>query len=143
MKKTRRYLPTVFFSLAIIVPLLLGFLSLNINTQTLENLSAFYPFWYTWPYWYIWQSGPFVLFAILCRLKKADGTFRYNDGGLIGAATGAIISSVLPYFLLSPPNPGSANIGVGILFIFMPFCFLLLISLGWLIGRMPFNGFGE
>lgn len=135
MKKTRRYLQATFFALAIIVPLIIYFFIKNINTDTLNKLSAFYPFWYVWPYCYIWQSGPFILLAILCCLKKQNETFRYKGGSLIGAAIGATIASVVPYFLLSYPVQGNtASIGLGILFIFMPLCFLLLISSGWLLG---------
>jgi len=136
----RRFLKIVLWTLAVVVPLVIHFLMKNINTKTLDNLSAFYPFWYAWPCWYVWQSGPFVLLAILCYLRKQNATFRYNSGCLIGAAIGAVIPSIGPYFLLSCPNQGStANIGVGFFFIFMPFFFALLIFSGWFIGGISWR----
>ena len=131
----RKLLQISLWILAITVPLAIHLLMKNINPKTIVNLSALYPFWYAWPYWYIWQSGPFFLLAILCNIKKSGGIFKFNSGCLIGATIGATILSVGPYFLLSCPNQGStANIGLGILLISMPFCLAVSISLGWFIG---------
>ena len=129
MKKNRAYLKTTLLSLAIGVPSAICFLAKNIGSGVLDNTSSLYPFWY------IFQSGPFILLAVLCSLRKSDGTFKYKSGCLIGSAIGTLITIGL-YLVLNYSNPGesTANIGTGMLFLAMPIFITLSMLFGWFIG---------
>ena len=134
MKKNRVYLKTTLCSLAIAVPLAIYFLAKNIGSGVLDNTSSLYPFWY------ILQSGPFILLAVLCSLRKSDGIFKYKSACLIGAAIGTLITIGL-YLVLNYSNYGgsTANIGLGILFLAMPIFITLSMLFGWFIGRIYWN----
>ena len=129
MKKNRVCLKTTLWSLAIAVPLAIYFLVKNIGSGVLDNTSNFYPFWY------IFQSGPFILLAVLCSLRKSGGTFKHKSACLIGAAIGTLVTICL-YLILNYSNPGgsTANLGLGMLFLAMPIFITLSMLFGSFIG---------
>lgn len=131
MKKNRVYLKTILWSLAIAVQLAIYFLTKNIGSGALDNTSIFYLCWY------ILQPGPFILLAVLCSLRKSDGTFKHKSACLIGAAIGALITIGL-YLVLNYSNPGGSIgiIGLGMLFFMMPIFITLSMLFGWFIGRI-------
>lgn len=80
----------------------------------------------------------FVLLALRCRQRKADGIYKYQLGRIKGAMVGAIIAVVFPDMLLwcdlTCGHSCGANIGLGLLFLAMPLYLPLLICLGWFWG---------
>jgi hypothetical protein len=74
-------------------------------------------------YGVIFPSLPFVVLCLFA-LARTQGRFVFSLSALIGATVGALAAIAFPYTLLRYASAhyrgGGANIGLGILFLFLP-----------------------
>ena len=86
-------------------------------------------------YWGILPGLPFILLGIASLLFKQP----FSIYPFMGAAIGSFLAVSLPYGLLfyssATYTGGGANIGLGLLLLFLPIYLILFTIFGWYIGK--------